>query len=216
VPHHYYFAANQAEELCRFCETASRDDSTGADCLPGMCAWTDEEVVRIRVVLRKLTALRIRNEEDAEDLVQETLLTATANFPGYALHKGLLVWCMGVLRKKVGNYYRKMNRFTSLDGCEALAWRLCLREIRDPAPEAGLRLTELQLLVDRILSDFPAEERQPMQLFLAGLSTCEIAQLLYPERYQNVVNRIFRGRKKLARRLAKYGYAPPGWRGETT
>jgi RNA polymerase sigma factor (sigma-70 family) len=212
---HQYFAANEAEELCRFCETTPCDDATGADCMPGICAWTDEDVVRIRIVLRKLTALRIRNEEDAEDLVQETLLTATANFPGYALHKGLLVWCMGVLRKKVGNYYRKMNRFTSLDDCGALAWRLCLREIRAPAPEARLRLTELQLLVERILSGFPAEERQPMQLYLAGLSTCEIAQLLYPERYQNVVNRIFRGRKKLARRLAKYGYAPPGWRGET-
>lgn len=206
---HYYFAVNEAEELCRFCETVPGGDSAGADSMPGICAWTDQDIERIRTVLCKLTALRIRNEEDAEDLVQETLLTATANFPGCALQKGLLVWCMGVLRKKVGNYYRKMNRFISLDDCGALAWRLCLNEVQAPAPEAELRLAELQILVERILSGFPADERRPTELYLSGLSTCEIAQMLYPERYQNVVNRIFRGRKKLARRLAKYGFAPP-------
>jgi RNA polymerase sigma factor (sigma-70 family) len=159
-------------------------------------------------VLCKLTALRIRNEEDAEDLVQETLLTATTNLPACSLRKGLLVWCMGVLRKKVGNYYRRANRYTPLDNCRAVLWKLCVEQIRTPAPEAGLRVTELRTLVQRILSGFPVEERQATELYLSGLSTCEIAQLLHPERYQNVVNRIFRGRKRLARKLAKYGYAP--------
>jgi len=215
VSRHDYFTAHEVEGAFRCCETDPEDDAAAAGRLPGIYAWTDEDVRRIRVVLRKLTALRIRNEEDAEDLVQETLLTATANLPLYSLRKGLLVWCMGVLRKKVGNYYRKTNRFTSLDDSRALVWKMCQEQIRAPAPEAGLRLTELQILVGRILSDFPLEERRATELYLAGLSTCDIAKLLYPERYQNVVNRIFRGRKKLARRLAKCGYAPSPRRYET-
>ena len=206
---HDYFAANELEGYPRCCETAPVDDSSGRGCLPGIYAWTDKDVERIRLVLCKLTALRIRNEEDAEDLVQETLLTATANLPAFPLRKGLLVWCMGVLRKKVGNYYRRTNRFTPLDNCRAVLMKLCVEQIRAPAPEAGLRLTELQILVEQILSDFPLEERRAVELHLAGLSTCEIAQRLHPERYQNVVNRVFRGRRRLARKLAKYGYAPP-------
>jgi hypothetical protein len=31
---------------------------------------------------------------------------------------------------------------------------------------------------------------------------------LHPERYQNVINRLHRGRKALAKELAKYGYGP--------
>jgi hypothetical protein len=45
-----------------------------------------------------------------------------------------------------------------------------------------------------------------MDLLLAGLETGEIARLLRPERYQTVVNRAHRGRRKLLKELAKYGY----------
>jgi hypothetical protein len=45
---------------------------------------------------------------------------------------------------------------------------------------------------------------------IAGFNAGEIARQLHPERYQNVINSLYRGRKKLARALAKYGYAPNG------
>ncbi len=209
-------AAADAEDLIGICET-SEFDPDQSQAMPRIRAWTDEEVGRIRVILQRLTALRIRNDDDAEDLVQETLLTATEKLPDGSLHKGLLVWCMGVLRKKVGNYYRKANRFAPLGSYELPARWSQHGEWPVQSPEARLRQTELYALVDRILARFPAQERQPIELYLAGLTAWEIAEELHPERYQNVLNRIFRGRKKLARQLARYGFAPPARRsrGET-
>ena len=52
-----------------------------------------------------------------------------------------------------------------------------------------------------------------MELLLAGLEPGEIVKRLHPERYQNVINRLHRGRKKLAKELAKYGYGPHAKKG---
>src|SRR5207247_5159091 len=82
---------------------------------PEMRDWPTEELLRIRLVLKRLTALRVKNPDDAEDLVQEALLTMTQKFPEIELHKGLMVWGMGILRKKVGNYYRRCRPPESLD-----------------------------------------------------------------------------------------------------
>jgi hypothetical protein len=55
-----------------------------------------------------------------------------------------------------------------------------------------------------------------MELLLAGLEPGEIVRHLHPERYQNVINRLHRGRKKLAKELAKYGYGPHAGKGMRT
>jgi DNA-directed RNA polymerase specialized sigma24 family protein len=72
--------------------------------------------------------------------------------------------------------------------------------------EAMIHQAELRQLVDIILQNFPLPERAVLLLMFDGLSTIEIAELLYPERYQNVVNRLHRGRKRLCKELRKYGY----------
>jgi len=121
------------------------------------------------------------------------------------LRKGLLVWGMGILRKKVGNYYRKTRRYTSLDG-DALNREIIERAQIKPMAESTIHQAELRHLVDSILQDFPLPERAVLLLMFDGLSTIEIADLLYPERYQNIVNRLHRGRKRLYKELRKYGY----------
>lgn len=165
--------------------------------------WTESELAQIRLVLRKLTALRVDNPEDAEDLVQETLLTMVRKAPAIEIEKGMLIWAMGILRKKVGNYYRRMQRFNSLES----QIRHALSSARAPSPESSLHHVELRTIIDGVLDKFKPCERDPIDLYLAGRQTSEIVSLLYPERYQNVVNRLHRGRKKLARALARRGYA---------
>ncbi len=203
----YPCIAAGTEDLCRLCESAACAPDQ-IPVLPKIRAWTDEEVARIRLVLQRLTAMRVQNDDDAEDLVQETLLTATAKLPDCSLRKGLLVWCMGVLRKKLGNYYRKANRYAPLHHSDALAWGSAHGEMPGRTPEAEILQAELCALIRAIVAQFPVQERRPVELYLAGFPAQEIALQLHPERYQNVVNRIYRGRKKLARQLARYGYAP--------
>lgn len=202
------FAAARNWSSFRICESA-RINGYIPKPAPKLRDWSDEELARIRVVLRKLTALRILNDDDAEDLVQETFLTMTAKYPEGDLRKGLLVWSMGILRKKVGNYYRRSQRHLSLDDEQIFSMGAHRRRMTATSPESKLLHAELRTLVERIVATFPLPERQAWELRLAGFPTHEIVKLLSPERRQNVANRLHRGRQKLMRQLAKHGYLAP-------
>ena len=166
--------------------------------------WSNDELARIRLVLQRLTSLRIENEADAEDLVQETLLTMTQKCPESGPDKGLLVWSMGILRKKIGNYYRRARRDVPMECAETSA---CLRI--STSPEMRFLQAEMAGLVRKTLHGLPDRERRAMELCLAGLQAHEIVALLHPERYQNVINHLFRGRRKIAAQLAAFGYPVP-------
>jgi RNA polymerase sigma factor (sigma-70 family) len=170
--------------------------------------WTDDEIAAIRVVLQRLTAGRVMNANDAEDLVQETLLTMITKYPGCRLEKGPLVWSMGILRNKVGNYYRRIRRYSPLGEQASDAPRQRHPSPAASSPEWKVFHRELQGIIAETLARLPSSQRQAMELLLAGLEAGEIAKQLSHESYQNVMNRLHRGRKKLARELAKYGYGP--------
>jgi DNA-directed RNA polymerase specialized sigma24 family protein len=174
---------------------------------PGSRQCTDDEISAIRVVLQRLSSLRILNSDDAEDLVQDTLLTVVEKNPGTELEKGLLVWSLGILRKKVGNYYRKAQRYTSLNELEG-ARRTDIKVVENVSPESRLIHEELQSIIAGALAEFPHSLRKAMELLLTGFNSGEIVKELYPERYQNVINRLYRGRRRLAKELSKYGYGP--------
>jgi len=177
--------------------------------------WEEAELSQIRLVLRKLTSLRVGNPEDAEDLVQETMLTMVRKAPDIDIEKGLLIWAMGVLRRKVGNYYRRTQRCVPLEDHRLAARPSGACTTSTLSPELNLHHAELKTTVDALILKLSPQEREAVDLYLAGLQTSEIASRLQPERYQNIVNRLHRGRKKLARELSRLGYGrrpdgPPG------
>ena len=175
---------------------------------PERSEWTEEEITAIRAVLQKLTSIRILNPTDAEDLVQDTLLTMLTKHPGDALEKGLLVWTMGILRKKVGNYYRRANRFACFSEQEP-RMQQSIREFTAAAsPESRLYHEELQRLIRQTLAQLPSPQRQAIELLIAGHDSGEIVKQLHPERYQNVINRIYRGRRKTGKRAGKIRVRP--------
>ncbi len=171
---------------------------------PDRIEWADDEIKAIRAVLQRLASIRIMNANDVEDIVQETLLTMISRHPGTELQKGLLVWSMGILRRKLGNYYRKIRRYAPLNEQDA-SFRQFAPSL---SPDARLFQEELKAIIDEVLAQIPPFQRQAMELFIAGLNAREIAEELYPVRYQNVINRLHRGRKKLAEALSRYGYGP--------
>lgn len=195
------FDANEFD-LLQICETAQNGYGQSG---PDHCSCTDADLLRIRLVLRRLSTMRINNPEDAEDLVQETLLTMVRKAPRIDLEKGMLIWAMGVLRKKVGNYYRKAQRYTSLED-HKIAGKSTMHSPAAVSPESHLHHAELRAMVDGVLGTLSPREREAIDLYLAGIQTGEIANLLHPERYQNVVNWLHRGRKKLAKELSRHGY----------
>lgn len=170
--------------------------------------WGEDEIAAVRAALQKITRHRISNANDAEDIVQDTLMTMVCRNPGEELKKSLLVWCQGILRNKVGNYYRKTRRHANLKELHSGIQPEQLPVRDSPTPEISASQKELRSIIEAKLAEFPPEIRRVMDLLISGLSAGEIAKLLHPEPYQNVMNRLYRGRKRLARELIKCGFGP--------
>jgi DNA-directed RNA polymerase specialized sigma24 family protein len=143
------------------------------DLLQSPIKWSDAEITAIREVLQKLTAGRILNSNDAEDLVQDTLLTMIAKYPRTELEKGPLIWSMGILRKKVGNYYRKAQRYASHCGHEISPHQWLHRSRHASSPEVNVCNEELQGIVDGTLAQLPSSQRKAMELLIAGFEACD-------------------------------------------
>jgi RNA polymerase sigma factor (sigma-70 family) len=175
---------------------------------PGQLELKDEEIESIRTALQKIIRRRILNANDAEDLVQDTLLTMIIRYPGKELEKGLLIWSQGILRNKVGNYYRKSRRHTSFEEHHTVVQPQDMASPAIKSPEITASNNELQSIIDEKLAEFPPAIHQVMKLLVSGLDAGEIADQLSPEPYQNIINRLYRGRKRLARELIKCGFGP--------
>jgi RNA polymerase sigma factor (sigma-70 family) len=167
---------------------------------------SDDELRYIRTALHRVASLRILNTDDVEDVVQETLLTMTAKYPQERLEKGLLVWSMGILRHKVGNYYRQARRCASFDENATPQWNHHDGAFREMSPESAAQYSELRFLLSAIIAKFQPTERQALNLHMDGIPSGEIAETLHGEKYQNIINKVYRGRNKLAKELVKYGY----------
>jgi RNA polymerase sigma factor (sigma-70 family) len=148
-------------------ETAGLEERSPL-CKPKLGDWSDQEITSIRNVLHRLTALRVMNAEDAEDLVQDTFLTMAMKCPEIELEKGLLIWSMGILRKKVGNYYRKAQRNTAVNNERGSALESVPSDPSATSPEIKLRREELCALIYRVLATLPESHRQALELLLAG------------------------------------------------
>src|SRR5206468_4718039 len=119
---------------------------------PSLDDWPPEHLSQMRVIFRKLTSMRIVNPEDAEDVVQETFVTMAEKFPCVRLQKGLLVWGMGILRRKVGNYYRRPNRTAGLD--QEIVDASVLRLVQSqPSPYSHVHRAARQSLVQSLVRE---------------------------------------------------------------
>jgi RNA polymerase sigma factor (sigma-70 family) len=168
--------------------------------------WNDEELSRIRCELRKLTTIRVLNATDAEDLVQDTLLTLIRSCPKKELEKGPLVWSMGVLRNKIGNYYRKGRCRAKHEAGEAELRRGLFQIKSAVSPDKNLLNGELRNVIADTIESLPYAQKTAMKMLIAGLKPGEIAEKMLPERYQTVINHLHRGRKKLAQELIRHGF----------
>ena len=64
--------------------------------------------------------LRVRKQEAAEDLVQETLLAAIRSQDRFAGKSSIRTWLVGILKNKILDYFRKLGRETSFTDLEFL------------------------------------------------------------------------------------------------
>lgn len=158
------------------------------------------------------TALRLtRNQQEAEDLVQETMLKAFRFANTYQRGTNLRAWLFRILNTSAINRYRKQATHPSTtplpEGEEFYLYNR-IRDINGQELSMGAEDEVLSQYLDedvyQALNDLPLNFRMPIILAdIEGLSYKEIAQALNIP-IGTVMSRISRARRHLQRSLWNY------------
>jgi RNA polymerase sigma-70 factor (ECF subfamily) len=158
------------------------------------------------------TALRLtHNQQEAEDLVQETMLKAFRFANTYQRGTNLRAWLFRILNTSAINRYRKQATHpttTPLPEGEEFYLYNRIRDINGQELSSGAEEEVLSQYLDedvyRALNDLPLNFRMPIILAdIEGLSYKEIAQALNIP-IGTVMSRISRARRHLQRSLWDY------------
>jgi RNA polymerase sigma-70 factor, ECF subfamily len=168
------------------------------------------------------TALRLtRNPQEAEDLVQETMLKAFRFADSYQRGTNLRAWLFRILNTSAINRFRKQATHpvtTSLPEGEDFYLYNRIRDMTGQELSAAAEDEVLSQYLDedvyRALNNLPLNFRMPVILAdIEGLSYKEIAEALQIP-IGTVMSRISRARRQLQQSLWDYakerGYVPVG------
>lgn len=154
--------------------------------------WVDEH----GDVLFRFAFMRLRDETLAEDMVQETLLSAIQSLRNYGGKSTERTWLTSILKHKIIDHYRRnsnqvqiTDEDTDLSGLDRFFerpdawdghWAIPMRPV-DPehSPEQVLERGEFWDVMNRCLSDMPARVANVFTLReMDGLESGEICELL--------------------------------------
>ncbi len=175
-------------------------------------AFEKEALPHLDAVYR--VALRLSaNEDQAQDLVQETMLKAFRAWHQYRPGTNVRAWLLTILRNTFINEYRKSRRTgPEVDVGDVEAFTV-FDEVQDKDPEGQFFNQIVDDEVIRAIDDLQDEFRETIVLSdIEGLSYQEIAEITQVP-VGTVKSRIFRARQQLQRRLYEYavemGYIKP-------
>ncbi len=140
---------------------------------------------------------RIRNLEDAEDIVHDALGTALCKYKSAELAKGFLPWAFLVLRNKIGNYYMKKARcnLRTFDPTDSnTSWQPVSGII---TPDRFVELMELEERLKQAISRMEEPCRKILSLLLTRAPRSEIQREFPGIPMSTVDTRIHNCRKKL-------------------
>ena len=158
------------------------------------------------------TALRLtHNQQEAEDLVQETMLKAFRFSNSYQPGTNLRAWLFRILNTSAINRYRKQATHpapSSLPEGEEFYLYNRIRDLSGQELTAGAEDEVLNRYLDedvyKALNDLPVNFRMPVILAdIEGMSYKEIAEALQIP-IGTVMSRISRGRRQLQQSLWNY------------
>ena len=153
-------------------------------------------------------ALRMtRNPQDAEDLVQETMLRAYRAFDRFEAGTNLKAWLFRILTNAYINTYRKRQREPQKVSADEVEEFDLYRELKnhDTQFEATPESIVLDSLVDSdiidAIDDLPEQFRLAVVLSdIEGFTYAEMAEIMDVP-MGTVMSRLHRGRKALQKRL---------------
>lgn len=160
------------------------------------------EVQQLSYSLRPVALNLTRDQDDAKDLVQETLLKALTHREKFKTGTNLKAWLYTIMRNSFINNYNKVTRRSSSINQDN--YYLILQDdpnfIAHNGAAAAFILQDVRQAMRCLHEDF----RRPFLMYFTGYKYLEIAaQLQIP--IGTVKNRIHIARKELKQRLQVYG-----------
>ncbi len=141
-----------------------------------------------------------RNDEDANDLLQETYLKALTYRDKYTNQNNFKAWVYTIMKNIfINNYRRNKKAKTIVDQTDNLYFLNSGAEDRNTNPEVILSSKEIQMGIDKLDNDF----RKAFDMYNEGFKYKEIADDL-DLTIGTVKSRIFYSRKKLMENLSEY------------
>lgn len=152
------------------------------------------QVISLQGFVEKFAKTYLRNEEDARDLAQETLLKAISNYDKFRTNTNLKGWLRVIMRNIfINGYRRNSGRVVQYD---SELYAVQRGETDFYGPDARLGRKE----IDQAIEDLSDDLRIPFTMHVAGYKYHEIAeQLDLP--IGTVKSRIFQARKVLSQKL---------------
>lgn len=148
-------------------------------------------------------AMRLTKDlEDANDLLQETMMKAFTNREKYTDGTNLKAWMYTIMKNTfITNYQRLVRRKTFIDTTENLHYINSSGSIIENAAYTGFALADIHQAVDRLEEVY----KVPFLMHFKGFKYHEIAeQLNIP--IGTVKNRIHIARKELKEKLLTYAH----------
>jgi RNA polymerase sigma-70 factor (ECF subfamily) len=188
--------------------SASVDES-----LANPAAWVDQ----YGDLLFRYASSRVSDVEHAEDLVQETLLSAFRHRKQFDERAKFATWLVAILRRKIADYYRMKHKSPALldDGTSDYAtsfnergkWKVAPKKWQS-SPEELAENAEFWRIYQGCLGDLPAHLSQAFHLReMARLAVEDLTQKLGITP-QNLAVRLHRARILLRECLEKKWFLP--------
>lgn len=169
----------------------------------------EEMVARETDSLYRAALTLARNRDDAEDLVQDTLIKAWRSFDSYREDGNARGWLITILYNAYRDRYRKQKRqpaTTPLQVDDSYHSQIPV-ETGEPSaegPEDEVLRQEISERILRAIRDLPPEFREPLLLVdLEGFTYGEAAEIMGVLK-GTIMSRLHRARKRLGRDLAPY------------
>lgn len=150
-------------------------------------------------------ALRLTgNGSDAEDLVQDAVTKAYRAWDSYEKGTNCRAWLVTILRNTFINRFRRESRRPNPVDYDEIGDTSVFESVQETDPEGTFFRFIVDDEVKRALQELPEEFRTPVVLCdVEGMSYAEISEIMEVP-VGTVKSRLFRGRRRLQRRLYEY------------
>ena len=161
-----------------------------------------QHIAKMSKSLRPFAMKLTRDADDANDLLQDTLLKAFTNREKYADGTNLKAWLYTIMKNTfITNYQRMIRKNTFIDTSDNLHYINSFESSTDNMAFSTFALDD----INRAVEALEFEYKTPFMMYFRGFKYHEIAQKLDIP-IGTVKNRIHIARKELKERLFMYAH----------